>query len=164
MQTGRPCLDQCHRLLTRLAARCVPVDMHARATRLRALALLMISRAWAGAMGQPSPLAAFALALMLELGKRLLQLPGIQAGGSALIEGMLLGLVALTFQLASENPDFRSGSPGGPGLKQAQYAPFVWQTRCGVRPRHAAGAALKSALPVIASRFRPYAACPHAIT
>jgi hypothetical protein len=97
----------------------------------------MISRAWAGAMGQPSPLAAFALALLLELGKRLLQLPGIQAGGSALIEGMLLGLVALTFQRAPENLNFLSGWPDGPALKQARSAPFVLQTMCDAGPRHA---------------------------
>jgi len=140
MQTGRPCLDQCHRLLTRLSgvlsARCVPASVHAQAAHLRVLVLHIISKAWAGAMGQPSPLAALAMALLLELLRQLLRLPGIQAGGSALAKSMLFGLAALTFQLALENPYFRSGLPGGSAPRQARHAPVGWQAMCDVRPGH----------------------------
>jgi hypothetical protein len=110
--------------------------VHARAARVRAVALHAISLSWAGAMGQPSPLAALALALLLELARQLLRLPGIRAGGSVLAKGMPLGLVALAFQLAAETTNFRSGMPGGTVARQARYAPVGRQTMRDLGPDH----------------------------
>jgi hypothetical protein len=103
MQTAGPRLEAAH-----CKARWLAMAPRAFARPIHALAMSAIEKAWV-AMGQPSPMAGFALLVMIELGRGLLRLPAARAIAGASARRILFALAALTFLLAADRHDQARG-------------------------------------------------------
>jgi hypothetical protein len=123
MQTAAHDLDAGHRKARWLAA-----APRALAGRIHALAISAIEKAWV-AMGQPSPVAGFALLVMVELGRGLLRLPAVQAVVGALSRGMLVALAALAFLYAA---DRQGQARGMTAAAEAKRPTFIRQALCDI--------------------------------
>ena len=103
MQTAGPRLEASHCKPTWLA-----VAPRALAGRIHALAMSAVEKAWM-AMFQPSPMAGFALLVLIELGRGLLRLPAARAVAGASARGISFALATLTFLLAADRHDQARG-------------------------------------------------------
>jgi len=122
MQTARPRLEAGHRKATCAATR------RALAGRVHGLAIFAIEKAWV-ALGEPSPMAGFALLVLFALGRGLLRLPAARVIVDALARAILLALAALTFLFAA---DRQGQARGAAAAINAKRPPFILQALCNI--------------------------------
>ena len=136
-------LDPCQRLLSKtgLALAAAPRTWPG---RLRATALPIIANAWIAAMGQPSPMTVFALAIMAELGGCLLRLPAVRAAIVAAARSMAIVLAGLTLRMSVQGQGQAVPVSGMPAAPETSRPAFILQTLCEVKQSHA-GAGYHSA-------------------
>lgn len=112
------------RLALDVASGCLAAAARAQLDRIHALALPVVVKAWAAAMGQPSPMAGFAVVVLAELGGGLLRLPALRTVIAALARNMVFALAALTVLLAA-------------AAIEAKRPAFVLQTLRDIKQLHA---------------------------
>jgi hypothetical protein len=88
------------------------------------VALPVIARAYLAAMGQPSPIAGFLLAMAVELCGALVRLPRIRNGFACVLRTVVMIIAASIFLLADGETDL----PAQPACRQAM--PGHWRTTC----------------------------------
>jgi hypothetical protein len=88
------------------------------------VALPVIARAYLAAMGQPSPIAGFLIAMAVELCGALLRLPRIQNGYACVLRTVVMIIAAGIFLIADGKRDL----PAEPACRQAM--PGHWRTTC----------------------------------
>jgi hypothetical protein len=124
MQTSRTRLHPAHRM---------SAADRSRIERIRAQFAPVVASAWVAAIGQPSPMAGFALAVATELGRGLLRLPAMRAILAAWSRLVILASATLTFQLAAARQGPAAWRPGLPAADAAKRPALFLQLLSNVK-------------------------------